>query len=187
MTYFYDITEKWKTMPRGTADEVAAADMFYDAVVLPLVAQNFIARYKDKTAGYKTLFLTLGTSWQPLALSILLHRPQIVIFLATGDVAQSAGIIIDFVNMPQIKYEIKIVDKGDSNKLLQNVSAVYEALDDKKSVCMDITGGTKAMAAAAAMMAEHLGIDVFYIENKFLPLLRKPEPGTEVLVKMCRP
>ena len=43
------------------------------------------------------------------------------------------------------------------------------------------------MAAAAAMMAVYFNWDIFYIENDFLPVLRKPEPGTEKVIKMEKP
>lgn len=187
MSAFENAVAIWENLPRTNTDEIINADEFYDMHVMPLVAEKFLKKYCGKTAKYKTMFLTLGTSWQPLALSILLHSPERVIFLATEDVSESSKKIIKFVNKKNISYKVCIVDKGNSGRLLQAVKNETALLEDKKAVCIDITGGTKAMAAAAAMMAVYFNWDIFYIENDFLPVLRKPEPGTEKVIKMEKP
>ncbi len=187
MSDFKNAVAIWEKLPRTNTEEIIKADKFYDMHIMPFVAEQFLKKYCGKASKYKTMFLTLGTSWQPLALSILLHSPESVIFLATEDVAESSKKIMEFVNIKNISYKVCVVDKGNSGRLLQTVKDEAALLEDKKAVCIDITGGTKAMAAASAMMAVYFNWDIFYIENDFLPVLRKPKPGTEKVIKMEKP
>lgn len=179
--------EQWRAMPRSSAAGIAAADEYYDRVILPAAAEEFIRAYQNDETHYENMFLTLGTSWQPLALSIMLHSPRRAVFLGTEDVAPEVEKIIGFIDNPALEYSVEIVDKGSSEKLLKRTAEIYTELADRESTCFDITGGTKAMVAAAAMMAAKLGLDVYYIESRFIPLLRRPEPFSERLVKLEKP
>ena len=54
-------------------------------------------------------------------------------------------------------------------------------------MCVDITGGTKAMASGVAMMATVLGADIYYVESTYLSLYRRPLPGSEYLKALSNP
>lgn len=180
-----ELAEYWRHLPRTTQAELLAADQYYDEQVLPLVAEKLCSECGSK-ATCDVLFMTLGTSWQPLALSILLHGPQYVVFLATDDVADTVRIVLDFVNRPALRHAVEVVDKGYSDRLIAAVRKQYAALPKSSVCCFDITGGTKAMVAAGAMIAEELGMQVDYIENEYIPLLRRPKPGSEKLVRLTK-
>ena len=65
--------EIWKSMPRNNSDELALADDYFDNELMPLSLEHFLATQKNKKQkDYYAMMLTLGTSWQPLALSIAL-------------------------------------------------------------------------------------------------------------------
>lgn len=178
--------EKWQQMPRSSQAELLLADQYYDDQVLPLVAGKLCSEY-GKSCGCDVLFMTLGTSWQPLALSIMLHKPQYVVFLTTDDVASTVQNVMDFVNLSALKYVVELVDKGCSDKLISAVRKQYAMVPECCKCAFDITGGTKAMVAAGAMIAENLGMDVDYLENQYIPLLRRPKPGSEKLVRLTKP
>lgn len=181
-----DKTDTWKAMPRNNADEIKAADVFYDEHIFPLAAEKFLKQYDDGEK-HDLMYVTVGTSWQPIALSVLLHRPQKVIFLCTENVVGKTESALAYMGSNAPVYEINIVDKGDSRKMLEIVAETYKEHRSPNNCCFDITGGTKAMAAAAAMIAAHLGIKIFYIESNYLPVYRHPEPGSESVVTICRP
>lgn len=177
----------WENMPRSNAEELMAADAFYDEEIFPLTAADFVQKNFAAENLYDSMFLTLGTSWQPLALSIMLHKPKRVIFLGTQDVQHEISQIKQAVHDEDVEYCFYEVDKGQSIRLLDVVERLTAELRQKGYICFDITGGTKAMVAAAAMIAYKLKIDVFYIEGTFMPVYRRPKPGSEMLIKLIQP
>lgn len=179
-------SEEWKALPRNNAYEINCADQFYDKYILPLVTEKFLAQYNDETE-HNLMYVTVGTSWQPIALSIMLHKPKHVVFLCTDNVRDEVDKALAYLENAVMEYEIHIVDKGDSKKLLEIVNETFVNHGQPKQCCFDITGGTKAMAAAAAMMAAYLESRIFYIESNYLPVYRHPEPGSEKLVEIYRP
>jgi hypothetical protein len=72
-------------------------------------------------------------------------------------------------------------------ELYEVMKAAVEAWNTEGSICVDITGGTKAMSSAAAMMGAVLGLDIYYVETMYLPLYRRPEPGSEYLKNLANP
>ena len=65
--------EIWKSLPRNNSDELVVADDYFDNELMPLSLEHFLATQQDKKQKkYYGMMLTLGTSWQPLALSIAL-------------------------------------------------------------------------------------------------------------------
>ncbi len=179
-------SEEWKSMPRNNTDEIKAADDFYNEYLLPLVAEKFLQRYADEER-HELMYLTIGSSWQPIALSILLHQPKKVIFLSTEGVRREVDAAVAYLGDRMPEYDVHIVDKGDSKKMLTIVADTFDEHGKPTDCCFDITGGTKAMSAAAAMIAAHLDIKIFYIESNYLPVYRHPEPGSEKIVAICRP
>lgn len=117
----------------------------------------------------------------------MLHKPKRVIFLGTQDVQHEISQIKQAVHDEDVEYCFYEVDKGQSIRLLDVVERLTAELRQKGSICFDITGGTKAMVAAAAMIAYKLKIDVFYIEGTFMPVYRRPKPGSEMLIKLIQP
>lgn len=186
---FVELSNIWKSMPRNNAYEIKAADCFYNDNIMPLSMQKFLDNYAEEAGIYELMFVTVGTSWQPVALSILAKQPKIVVFMATIDVEQEIAEALDFMakqNYNLQNYEVKIVDKAHSEDIINCIKNAYTRYSPNK-VCIDITGGTKAMVAAAAMISADLDIDIFYVESNYLPVFRHPEPGSERLVKLARP
>lgn len=185
MDKFAGQAEIWKKMPRNNETEIKAADAFYDDEIFPLVVQKFL-KENHENKKYDLMFVTVGTSWQPVALSIMLHKPRHVVYLCTDDVLDKAQQTINFTG-DNITSEICVVNKSDSKDMMLAIYTRFHKKSKNLSCCLDITGGTKAMAAAAAMMAAELGIEVFYIESRYLPVFRHPEPGSERVVHLLRP
>lgn len=179
----------WKSMPRNNAEEITAADNFYNEKIMPLSVKKFLDNYAIGTGVYDLMFVTVGTSWQPVALSIMAKSPLNIVFMATVGVEQEIVNALSFMKKQNYKlgnYEVKIVDKAHSEDIINCVKSTYIKYAPKKA-CIDITGGTKAMAAAAAMVSAKFDMDIFYVESYYLPVYRHPEPGSECLVRLARP
>ena len=57
-----------------------------------------------------------------------------------------------------------------------------------KEYSIDITGGKKSMVASAAIFGRDYNCNILYVDyDKYLPDLRRPEPGTERLTWVYRP
>lgn len=182
------LSEKWKSLPRNNEAELVAADDFYQECIMPLATAKFVKAFSAQGKFYDLMFVTVGTSWQPVALSVLAKKPARVVFFSTPDVMDQVERAITFMASCGYEpdYQVEFVDKADSVPLMKAIQVSYER-QKPNQVCMDITGGTKAMAASAAMMAAQLGIELYYVESKYLPVYRRPEPGSERLVRLVLP
>ncbi|MDO4178150.1 MAG: hypothetical protein Q4D21_03075 [Phascolarctobacterium sp.] len=178
--------EIWKNMPRNNPEELALADKFYDDELMPLSAAKFV-REQGVAKEYYALFLTLGTSWQPLALSIMALKPQKICLMGTAKTMELVPQLIAFAGLDKNNIVCEIVDRSDVETIYASITKNYDFWKLKGNCCIDITGGTKAMASGAAMMGAVLGMDIYYVESKYLPLYRRPEPGSEYLKKLANP
>ena len=179
---------EWQKMPRNNQEELNLADEFFDKELMPLSLEAFLKEQKEKIKNkYYGMILTLGTSWQPLALSIALLKPQKILVLCTQDTYCLIEKIIQFLKIDKASVHSVIVDRSETDDIYK---AMYDAYKDWHAlgrICADITGGTKAMASSAAMMAAVLKMDIYYVESKYLPLYRRPMPGSEELKNLKNP
>ena len=176
----------WKEMPRNNPVELKEADEYFDNVLMPLARDRFIETQKIRQSYYG-MVLTLGTSWQPLALSISALRPEKILILCTEDTITLVDKLKDFVGIDDSCCKVAIVDRSECQGIYTEMKAAYEEWERYGMVCVDITGGTKAMSSSAAMMGAVLGMDIYYVESKYLPLYRRPEPGSEYLKHLSNP
>ena len=180
--------EEWKSLPRNNSSEIHNADEFYDVHLFPLVADKFFMENANEAQQECDLmFVTIGTSWQPVALSIGSQKPKKTVFLYAEGVKSQADKVIQYLKLEPKQYDIFMVDKADSELLMRQVEKSYVEAGRPNSCCFDVTGGTKAMAAGAAMIAAKLNIDIFYVESNYLPVFRHPEPGSEKFIRLLRP
>lgn len=180
--------EYWKSMPRNNMHELMEADKFFDEILMPLSKKLFLKEQKGFVPNkYYGMMLTLGTSWQPLALSIALLEPAKVLILCTDDTAVLVDKLKKFLKLPEDLYEVVLVDRSESQDVYKAMRDFYNRYRCFGDICADITGGTKAMASSAAVMASVLGLDIYYVESKYLPLYRRPEPGSEKIKKLSDP
>lgn len=187
-TLLRDMINEWKEFPRNNMEELAIADEYFDNQLMPLSRDIFLETQQDKAKGnYYGMILTLGTSWQPLALSISLLKPQKLLIMCTQDTVAQLDKLKAFLKLDDEAYSIAIVDRGTSDDIFKAMRAFYGAYGSNGRFCIDITGGTKAMSSSAAIMAAVLGLDIYYVESKYLPLYRRPEPGSEELKALGNP
>ncbi|MDO9559797.1 MAG: hypothetical protein Q7I89_08950 [Syntrophales bacterium] len=100
----------------------------------------------------KTMIMSLGGSPEPLNKSIVSHRPENIIFLASHDSVALAGDILKKLDFkPAAVYEIT----DDPNSMFECYKKARRCVDRTKkmgvapqNVIVDYTGGTKVMTAA---------------------------------------
>ena len=178
----------WQSLPRNNQEELKIADDYFDRELMPLSLSLFLEKQASKVKHvYYGMMLTLGTSWQPLALSIALLKPQKILVMCTQDTYPLLDVLLGFLRLDRNDVKCAFVDRSSSEDIYAEMKAAYLAWSDKGKLCADITGGTKAMASSAAMMAAVLGMDIYYVESRYLPLYRRPLPGSEELKVLENP
>ena len=180
---------KWKEL------EGPEAKKFLDETVFPLVMAKVVPeeRARHGLGGnedrYPFMILTLGMSPQPLVLSLLVWRPRKVLLLVTAESRR----FVEWVRRhtePDLAWEgvdVREVGDGDPARLYQEIMEAYERWGRPGRGAIDITGGKKGMVAAAAQTSTILGFDVLYVDARYLPDKRLPEPGTEYLTVLPNP
>lgn len=174
---------RWKNWPRSTEEEKNKAEEFYYREVMPLLIDVFVAREGSKVVKeYKGMILSLGTSYEPLVLSIMALKPEKVSFLCTDASRKFLDPVIHFTGLAPSCYDVRRVDKDNPLQIYQAIKDVYQEWGQPDRIAVDFTGGTKAMSGGSAMAGGLIGADLVYIASKnYLTSLRRPFPGSEHL------
>lgn len=173
----------WYAMDRSNNEQRILAEEYYKTELMPLIIDYFIQENTRKIKeSCDAMVLTLGTSYEPLVLSISILKPKKVLILYTDKSHHLLDDVIEFTKLRPSQYVAANVDAENPLQLYQIIKDVYEKWERPKNIYVDFTGGTKSMAAGCAMAGSAIGAKLIYISGNFLPDLRKPEPGSE---KLC--
>ncbi len=180
--------KEWQSMPRNNAAELEKADNFFDQQLMPMSLEHFLnSQQHIVNENYFSMALTLGTSWQPLALSIALLKPKKILIMGTAETMSLVELLQNFLKLDKDCIQCVVVDRSEPDDIYRAMNDFYECWGSFGKMCVDITGGTKAMASGAAMMAAVLDADIYYVESKYLPVYRRPLPGSEYLKVLSNP
>lgn len=187
-----ELSEQWNALPRVTKADQQKAETFYRAHILPLVLDRVISRQKGLLPeGHDLLISALGTSPEPLILTISLLQPRRVMFLCSPHTEHLIEVIRQHTGLELHSLHKAYVEKDDALPIYEEVhKAVQEQarrLGHMPRLAIDMTGGTKLMGAGCAMAGVLLGADIFYVAGEFDPNHRRPVPGTEKVVKFQDP
>lgn len=179
---------KWQSMPRNNKAELDAADGFFDQQLMPLSLERFLESQSPVVKEeYFSMALSLGTSWQPLALSIALLKPKKILIMGTAETMPLTKVLKGFLKLDDECLQCVVVDRSEPDDIYRAMRDFHKRWSACGKMCVDITGGTKAMASGVAMMATVLGADIYYVESTYLPLYRRPLPGSEYLKVLSNP
>lgn len=180
--------KEWQSMPRNNAAELEKADNFFDQQLMPMSLEHFLnSQQHIVNENYFSMALSLGTSWQPLALSIALLKPKKILIMGTAETMSLVELLQNFLKLDKDCIQCVVVDRSEPDDIYRAMNDFYECWGSFGKMCVDITGGTKAMASGAAMMAAVLDADIYYVESKYLPVYRRPLPGSEYLKVLSNP
>ncbi|ADU73840.1 CRISPR-associated protein (TIGR02710 family) [Acetivibrio thermocellus AD2] len=186
MELYKDLMKKtifWREMDRSSEKLRIASEEYYKKELMPLIIEYFIQENAKKISGScDAMVLTLGTSYEPLVLSISVLKPEKVLILYTDKSHHLLDDVIEFTKLKPSQYVATDVDAENPLQLYRKIKDVYEKWGRPRNIYVDFTGGTKSMAAGCAMAGSAIGAKLIYIAGNFLTDLRKPEPGSE---KLC--
>jgi CRISPR-associated protein (TIGR02710 family) len=183
------IINEWMRLERTTDEDWKNTEEFYNKNIMPLVISNFKKREKEKIdKNVKYMIVSVGTSFQPIVLSILTVKPEKVLFLYTEKSEVKIDHVIEISNLKPSNYEKHLVEKSNPLMIYKAIKDTFFKWKKPESIYIDFTGGTKAMSAATAMAGAMIGAKLIYISNNgYLENIRKPKPGTEYLENIPNP
>ncbi|NLU52747.1 MAG: TIGR02710 family CRISPR-associated protein [Clostridiaceae bacterium] len=189
MSVFNRLMEKsqyWKNMNRSSAEQIKASEDYYKNELMPDIIEYFLENNKFEGIC-ENLILTLGKSYEPLVLSILITKPKRVRIIHTDESKHLLDNVIEITGLKPSQYSTALVDAVDSIKLYRTIKETYEEWGRPENIYVDFTGGTKAMSGACAMAAALINANLIYIGGKQLEHLKKPDPGTEKFYEIDNP
>ena len=183
------MTEKWMRLDRKTLRQREAAEQFYEKKLLKLIEDDFVSRNSSKVyEKVDYLILSVGTSYEPLVLSISLLKPEKILFLCTQETEKYLEKIVRYCELQAGNYQKTLVSETDPSDIYMQIKRAYLMWGQPLKLYIDFTGGTKAMSAAAAMAGAMIDVQLIYVgSNEYLPHFRKPKPGSETLFYITNP
>lgn len=173
----------WYAMDRSNNEQRMLAEEYYKTELMPLIINYYIQENTKKISETcDAMVLTLGTSYEPLVLSISALKPKKVLILYTDKSFHLLDDVIEFTKLKPTQYTSNEVDAENPLQLYQKIKDIYEKWERPQNIYVDFTGGTKSMAAGCAMAGSAIGAKLIYVGGEFLTDLRKPRPGSE---KLC--
>ena len=175
--------EEWKSMDRTNQQAQDEAFTFYNEQIFPRVKEVFLSKSENRPQkNYDALILTVGTSPEPLILSILAIQPQQVGLLHTPATAEFLQRIQDETGLTAAQLDKREIDGSSVVEIYEAIMSLYRQWRSPVNLAVDITGGKKSMVSGATMAGAVLGADIYYVDNtSYTRILGKPEPGSEYL------
>jgi CRISPR-associated protein (TIGR02710 family) len=134
------------------------------------------------------MVMSVGTSYEPLVLSINLFRPTHILFLYTELSTECLDKVVDFCGLHPSGFSKSLVNETDPLSVYREIKNAYIKWNKPKKLYIDFTGGTKAMSAACAQAGSVIDVQLVYVgSNNYLPDFRKPDPGSEELYFITNP
>lgn len=161
-------------------------------------ASKFLPDIKTFVNKYDCMFYTVGTSIEPIVLSLTITQPEKIIFIATEETKGEITNIVKYYHSiaekhslkkykedggKNVKYEILEVDRYDDSDIKTKVENKIDELKkntDLLKIAFDLTGGKKSIVNTLYTVAALRNIDVFYVDFGWYER-GNPVPGTEFL------
>lgn len=183
-----ELAEYWKQLERKTVEQRQKADAYYENILMGPIIQAFIENNRTQEEPVECLILSVGTSYEPLVLNIKLLNPRRVLFLYTEKSEKYLDKVVKYCDLNAARYEKSIVLETEPLDIYREIKRAYLKWNRPEKIFIDITGGTKAMSAAAAMAGAMIGVQLLYVgSTNYLVDFRKPDPGTERLFYIENP
>lgn len=182
-------TEQWKSLERATLKQREIAEAYYAEELMGLITKEFIKNNKEKVyEKVDVMIMSVGTSYEPLVLNISLFQPVKVLFLYTEKTEKTIDQVVEFCGLSSSDFHKAQVNEVEPLDIYKEIKKAYLKWASEAPMYIDITGGTKAMSAAAAMAGAVIDIQLVYMgSTKYLTDFRKPDPGSETLYYVSNP
>lgn len=184
-----EVSEKWKGMERKTFAQREKAEAFYETHVMKLVEKDFVRRNKEKAGeSVNGLIMSVGTSYEPIVLTISLFKPAHILFLYTELTEETIDKVVSYCHLKPSSFASRKVGETDPISIYSEIKKAYLHWNKPRQLYIDFTGGTKAMSAACALAGSVIDVRLVYVgTTDYLKDFRKPNPGSETLYFISNP
>ena len=118
-------TEKRKGLERKTLEQRRVADEFYDKNLMKLIEKDFVDRNEDMIfEKIEYMIISVGTSYEPIVLSLSLLNPEKVLFLYTEKSEIILSKIITYTELSPNKYEKSLVNEVDPLDVYKEIKRI---------------------------------------------------------------
>ena len=150
------------------------------------VRDDFVKKWSEIYENeYDHLVTLIGRTPEPIIRTILSIKPKKVLFICTEETHQYIDEIVGETKLKPSNFE-KILVNG--SKPDETYESIKKYVSSWSRMCVDISGGKKAMTGGAAIAAAFLNLDILYNDYDIYDVeLRMPEPGSEFLNKLNNP
>ncbi|MEO0082542.1 MAG: TIGR02710 family CRISPR-associated CARF protein [candidate division WOR-3 bacterium] len=135
----------------------------------------------------EVLLMLVGTSPEPIIISIKKLQPKRVHFVCTADSEKYIDRVVADRRLLPSQFDKTVMQGLETQETYRVVKELHTRYQAKR-VALDITGGKKAMVAGAALAGFLLEMPVYYVDFRaFDPEKRRPVPGSEFLAELTNP
>lgn len=182
-------TKEWMGMERKTLEQRKIASRFYDEYLMKLIEEDFVKRNRDEVyEKVRHLVVSVGTSYEPIVLNLKLLKPEHVFFLYTEKSEETLEKVVSYCELSSKVYEKRKISEIEPMDVYRSVKQIYLDWERPERMYIDFTGGTKAMAVAAALAGTMIDVQMIYVaSDDYLVDFRKPRPGSEQLIYIENP
>jgi signal transduction histidine kinase len=187
--------EWWRRLETSTDELSLGALEFFctDLVphIVPRMRARFASDFPDDPRGgrYDGLVSLLGYTPDPTILVTRFCEPERLVVLHTEETKALLDPVRRHCGLPPERIVCVSFDKHalkDLHKVLANVIDAH--LGTRERVGVELTGGTKPMAAALHFAAAIMDLHTLYLDyDKYRPKFRKPDPATLYLAVIHNP
>lgn len=189
---FEDLKDRWINLVKN--GEKTEADRLYWEKMFPYIKEKFAKETEwmiknGEIPHYDLIIMPIG--FEPAYHIILINaiKPKQVYFLCTKEGEKYIlDKVIKMSGLKQDQYKKDVIEYEGID-----VSIVYEKIKKRiemfkgKKIAIDLTRGSRIVAAGAAIVGDFFGCDLIHIEKGWIKELNIGEPGKERLVKVKNP
>jgi CRISPR-associated protein (TIGR02710 family) len=178
-----ELSTEWIAMIKQKQIRIET-DKYYTDKVFPLVKEVFKNNEQKKIRNEQVygLILTLGTSPEPLILSISTINPQKILFLFTDNTENLIDTIVEQTGITNSQWSKRKVTTTNLPVLYKACKDIWKEWGTDKTIYADLTGGTKAMAAGLMAAGALLNFTMLTVSSdNYIKEQGKPYPGSEYI------
>lgn len=150
------------------------------------VRDDFVKKWSEIYENeYDYLVALIGGRPEPIIRTILSIKPKKVLFIHTKETHSYIDDIVEETKLKPSDFEKTLVNGSKPDDIYEGIKKYVPVWS---RMCVDISGGKKAMTSGAAIAAAFLNLDILYNDyDIYNNELQMPEPGSEFLNKLNNP
>ena len=121
-----ELAEYWKQLERKTEEQRKKADTYYETILMEPIVEEFIRNNRSQSdETVECLILSVGTSYEPLVLDIMLLEPEKVLFLYTEISEYYLAKVVKYCGLDAVGYEKSMIHEIEPLHIYRGIKRAY--------------------------------------------------------------